>query len=107
MQDQHILLTLPLSGVNSRFFLAQSRFPAFHLKCPAFFCCVFRVGQNALAQRKVELRRLAETKFYTRKIMNSTVLPYFQFGVTCQGFAAASLALPAYVDGRKLENSSV
>ena len=28
--------TLPLSGANSRF-LAPSRFPAFHLKCPAFF----------------------------------------------------------------------
>ncbi len=27
--------TLPLSGVNSRF-LAASRFPAFHLKCPSF-----------------------------------------------------------------------
>ena len=27
--------TLPLSGVNSRF-LAPSRFPAFHLKSPAF-----------------------------------------------------------------------
>ena len=27
--------TLPLSGVNSRFF-APSRFPDFHLKCPAF-----------------------------------------------------------------------
>ena len=27
--------TIPLSGVNSRF-LAPSRFPAFHLKCPAF-----------------------------------------------------------------------
>ena len=29
--------TLPLSGVNSRF-LAPSRFPDFHLKCPAFLC---------------------------------------------------------------------
>ena len=52
--------TVPLSGVNSRFFLAPSRFPAFHLKYPAFFG-VFRVGQNAHSrsfQRQVELRRL-------------------------------------------------
>ena len=28
--------TLPLSGVISRF-LTPSRFPAFHLKCPAYF----------------------------------------------------------------------
>ena len=34
--------TLQLSGVNSRFFSAipLSRFPAFHLKCPAFFLCI-------------------------------------------------------------------
>ena len=37
--------------------------------------------------------------------MNSTVLPSFQFGINCQGFAAARLTWPAYVDGRKLENS--
>ena len=37
--------TLPLSGVNSRFFLAPSRFPAFHIKCPAFFL-VFPVGKK-------------------------------------------------------------
>ena len=28
-------------------------------------------------------------KFETRKIMNATVLPYFQFGMNCQCFAAA------------------
>ena len=39
--------------------------------------------------------------------MNSTVLPCFQFGMNCQGFAAARLALPVYVDRRQLENSSV
>ena len=39
--------------------------------------------------------------------MNSTVLPSFQFGMDCQGFAAARLTWPEYVDGRKLENSSV
>ena len=39
--------------------------------------------------------------------MNSTVLPCFQFGMNFQGFAVARLTLPAYVDGRKLENSSV
>ena len=38
--------------------------------------------------------------------MNSTVLPSFQFGMNCQGFAAARLTLPAYEDGRKLEDSS-
>ncbi len=39
--------------------------------------------------------------------MNSTVLPYFQFGMNCQCFAGARLTWPAYEDGRKLENSSV
>ena len=54
-------------GVNStafgrklKLFLAPSRFPAFHLKCPAFF--VFRVGKNARFMRsdqhQLELRRL-------------------------------------------------
>ena len=45
--------------------------------------------------------------FYTRKQLNSTVLPYFQFGMNCQCFSAARLTWSAYVDGRKLENSSV
>ena len=31
----------------------------------------------------------------------------FQFGMNCQGFHAAILSWPAYVYGRKLENSSV
>ncbi len=35
--------------------------------------------------------------------MNSTTLPCFQFGMNCQGFTAARLTWPAYVDGRKLE----
>ena len=39
--------------------------------------------------------------------MNSTVLPCFQFGMNCQCFAAARLTWPTYVDGMKLENSSV
>ena len=39
--------------------------------------------------------------------MNSTVLPSFQFGMNCQGFVVARLTWPAYVDGRKLENSYV
>ena len=39
--------------------------------------------------------------------MNSTALPCFQFGMNCQGFVGARLALPAYVDGTKLGNSSV
>ena len=38
---------------------------------------------------------------------NSAVLPSFQFGMNCQGFAAARLTWPAYVDGRKLENRLV
>ena len=38
--------------------------------------------------------------------MNSTVLPSFQFDMNCQGFAAARLTWAAYVDDRKLENSS-
>ena len=39
--------------------------------------------------------------------MNSTVLPSFQFGMNCQGFAAARLVWPEYADVTKLENSSV
>ena len=39
----------------------------------------------------------------TRKITNSTVLPSFQFGMNCHGFAAARLTWPTYIDGRKLE----
>ena len=35
------------------------------------------------------------------------MLPYFQFGMNCQCFAAARLTWSAYVDGTKLENSSV
>ena len=41
------------------------------------------------------------------KIMNSTVLPSFQFGMNCQCFAAARLTWPAYVYGRKRDNNSV
>ena len=39
--------------------------------------------------------------------MNSTVLPSFEFGTNCPGLPAARLTWPAYVDGRKRENSSV
>ena len=35
------------------------------------------------------------------------MLSYFQFGMNCQCFSAARLTLLAYVDGKKLENSSV
>ena len=35
--------------------------------------------------------------------MNSTVLPSLQFGINYQGFAAARLAWPVYVDDGKLE----
>ena len=38
--------------------------------------------------------------------MNSTVLPYFHFGMIRQCLAAARLTWPAYDDGRKRENSS-
>ena len=38
--------------------------------------------------------------------MNSTVLPYFHFGMNRQCFAAAILTWLAYDDGRKRENSS-
>ena len=39
--------------------------------------------------------------------MNSTTLPFFQFGINCQGFTTARLTWPTYVDGRELENSAV
>ena len=38
------------------------------------------------------------------KIMNSTVLPYFHFGMNSHGSASARLTWPAYDDGRKREN---
>ena len=38
--------------------------------------------------------------------MNSTVSPSCYFGMHCHGFAAARLTCPAYVDGRRRENSS-
>ncbi len=41
------------------------------------------------------------------KIMNSTVLPSFQFGMNCQCFAASRLTWQAYGDGRKRGNGSV
>ena len=51
--------SLPLSGVNSRF-LAPSRFPAFHLKCPAFLAYFELEKMHSMRsfQRQVELRRL-------------------------------------------------
>ena len=38
--------------------------------------------------------------------MNSTVSPYFHFVMNHKGLAAAMPTCPAYVDGRKRENSS-
>ncbi len=49
----------------------------------------------------------AERKSWTRKIMNSTVLPSFNFGMTRQCFTVARLTWPTYATGRKRENSSV
>ena len=51
-------------------------------------------------------RYLGRNEILNQKIMNSTVLPCFQFGMNCQVFPAARLTWPAYVNGRKLENSS-
>ena len=45
--------------------------------------------------------------FKYEKIMNSTTLPLFLFGINGQGFIAARLTWQTYVDGRELENSSV
>ena len=49
---------------------------------------------------------LAEKKFWTRKIMISTGLPYLQFSMNSQGFSPARLTWPAYDDRRKRENRS-
>ena len=51
--------TVPLSGVNSRFFIAPSRFPVFHLKCPAFLAYLEleKVYPMRSFQCQVELRR--------------------------------------------------
>ena len=35
--------------------------------------------------------------------MNTTVLPFFQFGMNCQCFEAARLTWPAYVDAGNLK----
>ena len=51
--------TVPLSGVNQAF-LVPSRFPAFHLKCPAFLAYfeLEKMHYMRSFQRQVELRRL-------------------------------------------------
>ena len=36
--------------------------------------------------------------------MNSTVSPYFQFGISRQGFACQATVPGIYIDGRKREN---
>ena len=48
----------------------------------------------------------AEKKYWTRKTMISTGLPYLQFSMNSQGFSQARLTWPAYDGGRKRENSS-
>ena len=48
----------------------------------------------------------AEKKYWTRKTMISTGLPYLQFSMNSQGFSPARLTWPAYDGGRKRENSS-
>ena len=47
-----------------------------------------------------------EKKYWTRKTMVSTGLPYLQFSMNTQGFSPARLTWPAYDSGRKRENSS-
>ena len=48
----------------------------------------------------------AEKKYWARKTMISTGLPYLQFSMNSQGFSPARLTWPAYDGGRKRENSS-
>ena len=48
----------------------------------------------------------AEKKYWTRKKMISTGLPYLQFSMNSQGFSPARLTWPAYDGGRKRKNSS-
>ena len=48
----------------------------------------------------------AEKKYWTRKTMISTGLPYLQFSINSQGFSPARLTWPAYDGGTKRENSS-
>ena len=49
-----------------------------------------------------------EKKYWTRKTMISTGLPYLQFSMNrhCQGFSPARLTWPAFEGGRKRKNSS-
>ena len=49
--------TVPLSGVNSRFFFSPIPLSRFSLKMSRFFC-IFRDGKMRSFQRQVELRRL-------------------------------------------------
>ena len=45
-------------------------------------------------------------KFQTRKVMKSTISPYCHFGMHDQGLPAAMLTCAAYIDGKKIKNSS-
>ena len=47
-----------------------------------------------------------EKKYWTRKTMISTGLPYLQFSMNSQGFFPARLTWPAYDGDRKRENRS-
>ena len=46
-------------GHKIKLFLAPSRFPAFHLKCPAFVCAYFQLEKIRSARRQVELGLLS------------------------------------------------
>ena len=47
-----------------------------------------------------------EKKYWTRKTMISTGLPYLQFSMNSRVFSPSRLTWPAYEGGRKRENSS-
>ncbi len=77
------------------------QYPAIHTNYIISHCTTLQYNHNIWHNTQ------AETKFWTRKMLNSTVSPSRYFGMNRQCFAAARLTWPVYDNGRKCENSSV
>ncbi len=81
--------------------LTVTKYPAKHTNYIIPHCTTWPYNHN------IRHGTWAERKSCTRKIMNSTVLPFFHFGMNSQCFAEARLTWPPYDEGTKRENSSV
>ena len=80
--------------------LTFMQYPAIHTNYIISHCSILQYNHNIW-------HGTAEKKSWTRKIINSTVVPCLHFGMNRQCFDAVRLTWPAYDDGRKRENSSV